>query len=88
MLSYIEDIYPMYREWADCMIDRHWYLDRSDFMCDPAPGSSFPDHGHARRTYAKLTHPNPIARMPPGGPYLSEEQLAKYRQWMDEGFNP
>lgn len=88
MLSYLNDIYPMYENWAGCMIDRNWHLDKTDFMCDPQGRHGIPDHYHARKTYARLSTTNPNIRMPPGGPYLSDEQLALYSQWMEEGFNP
>jgi len=26
--------------------------------------------------------------MPPGGPYWTAEQVALYKRWMDEGFQP
>lgn len=88
MLSYVADIYPIYESLAGCMIDRNWPLNDANFMCDPRGGRDFPDHYHARKTYYRLSTTNPNLRMPPGGPYLSDEQLALYRQWMDEGFNP
>jgi hypothetical protein len=88
MVSFITDIAPLMTDGAPCMDAQGWLLTDLAFMTDPAGGGGFTDHYHARRTYFRLTHPNPNRRMPPGGPFWPEEQLALYRQWMDGGFNP
>lgn len=86
MLSYFADILPLMEGSVGCMRARNWPLDDLDFMCDPAPGPGFDDHGHARKTYARLSTTNIARKMPQGGPYWTDAQLALYRQWMEEGF--
>lgn len=88
MTSYINDIYPLLKDQADCMIARGWMLDRPEFMCDPTGGHGFADHYHARKTYDRLSTDNPLKKMPKGGPFWREDQLALFQSWMEEGFQP
>lgn len=71
-----------------CMTGRRWPLDNYDFMAAPEGDFIHADHAHARTVYQRLLPEAGNLRMPRGGPYWSDEQMALYRQWMEEGFNP
>ena len=88
MLSYRNDIMDLMQDPAACMKDMGWLLRDVAFMTDPAGGQGFDDHFHARKTYARLSMTNISRKMPRGGPYWTDEQLALYRQWMEDGFQP
>ena len=67
-------------------------LDDYTYMSDPAPGTvkrcgPFDDHAHARAVYNSLTGACQ-PRMPMGGPYWNDTQLATYLKWMNDGFQP
>lgn len=82
-VSYATQIRPLFRQQdIDCMSDFGVKLDNYAYMSKPA---------NARKIYAKLSpaaeEDNP-PRMPEGGPYWPDAQLALYKQWMDDGFKP
>ncbi len=87
MLSYISDVKKLFKpnDFA-CMNAHHWPLGSADFMCDPAGNADYPDHAHARQTYARLTSEDPDLRMPRGGAPWSAAKISIFRQWMDDGF--
>lgn len=89
--SYAEDIRPLFRDTdVRCMrkTSRKVLLDEYSYMADPVAGDGFADHAHARHVYCHLQPNGCEPRMPYGGPYWSDTQLALYRQWMDDGFLP
>lgn len=86
-VSFEQDIKLMFREIPDvqCMsgsVELHDYA----FMSDPSGDGEFEDHAVARLVYKRLLPPDRSRRMPKNGPYWSEDQLALYALWMDDGF--
>lgn len=57
------------------------------YMSDPSGDSTFADHANARHVLARLTG-DEKPRMPKGGPFWSDEQIAIYQRWISEGFLP
>jgi hypothetical protein len=88
MVSYEHDILILMQDPEECMENMGWLLSDVEFMTDPVGGQGFDDHFHARKTYARLSTTNLARKMPKGGPYWTDDQLALYRQWMEEGFQP
>jgi hypothetical protein len=81
-VSFAADIKPLFRSIdVQHMKLRQVLLDDYGYMSDPAG-----DHQNATQVLAYLTGTPP--RMPPGGPYWSDAQLALYAQWMSDGFQP
>jgi hypothetical protein len=79
--TYKADIRPKFRPGdVACMAPRNIFLDNQDWMCAAAAAFGFPDHGNARKVFAKLNDD-----MPPDGPW-SDADLATYQAWMDGGF--
>jgi hypothetical protein len=56
-------------------------LSDANWMCDPAAGNGFDDHGNARLVYSALSG----GAMPPDGAW-SQDWLDTYQRWMNEGF--
>ena len=82
-VSYATQIKPLFRKNdIACMKGFGVKLDNYAYMSNPA---------NAERVYFKLS---PAAeeedppRMPEDGAYWPDEQLALYKQWMDDGFKP
>lgn len=89
--SFAQDILPLFRDKdIRCMRDPHHQvpLDEFSYMSDPGAGDGFADHANARRVHCRLQSDSCGRRMPYGGPYWSDAQLALYQQWMDGGFLP
>jgi hypothetical protein len=87
-VSFARDILPLFRP-VDIqhMARRGGYLDQYPYTSDPAGRDAYPDHANARDVYCFLTG-DCTPRMPPGGPYWSDTQLALYNQWMTDAFQP
>lgn len=78
-VSFAKDIRPLFREIdIDHMEPMEVLLDDYAFMSDAE---------HAQTVYEWLDGTKE-PQMPPGGPYWTEEQLAKYKAWMDGGRKP
>lgn len=89
MVSYANDIGVLFTQQdVLCMSDFGVLLDDYGYMSDPAAGNGFADHGNARQVHYRLTPAAGNRRMPDGGPYWSDCQIALYQQWMDDGFQP
>jgi hypothetical protein len=89
MVSFANDIRPLFRqEDLDCMSDFGVELGDYAYMSDSAGGGGFADHGNARAVHYRLTPAAGGSRMPEGGPYWLDAQIALYEQWMIEGFPP
>ena len=54
-------------------------LDDYTYMSDPSN-----DHSNSQDVEDRLVKKS----MPPGGPYWSDQQLAIYRQWSNDGYQP
>lgn len=88
MTSFATDIALLFTDDdVDCMGGSVELRDYA-FMSDPAGTSSFADHGHANKVYKRLLPAAGVRRMPQGGPYWSDAQIALFKQWMDEGYKP
>lgn len=85
-VCFAADIEPLFRPHdIACMQGMGVLLNDYGYMSDAAGDDTFPDHANARHVYARLTgaeHP----RMPMGGPFWSDAQLALFNQWMTDGF--
>lgn len=86
-VSFADDISRLFTE-GDliCMSGFGVLLDSYAFMSDPAGSVEFADHANARNVLKRLLPEAGRRRMPKDGPYWSDEQVALFRQWMDEGF--
>ena len=79
-VSFAKDILPMFRQIdIDHMKKYAVSLDNYTYMSDPAN-----DHGNAQSVENTLVNKS----MPPGGPFWSDQQLALYRQWRVDGYQP
>jgi hypothetical protein len=89
MVSYAADIRPLFdaRDVA-CMRRKGVMLGDYGWMSDPAPGDGYDDHAHSRMVFDFVRPDGKEPRMPLGGPYWEDEQVALYQRWMDEGFQP
>lgn len=87
-VSFANDIAPLFTDGdVECMegqIDLRDYA----FMSDPGPYREFPDHGHARIVFKRLSLPNGLQRMPRGRPPWPAEHIALFSSWMEDGFLP
>jgi hypothetical protein len=82
-LSFATDVLPMFRQVdIDHMKPMGVLLDDYDYMSNAEN-----DHQNAQNVSDSLTGKNK-PQMPPGGPYWTPEQLAKYAQWMADGYQP
>jgi hypothetical protein len=61
------------------MREMGYSLDDYTFMSDPAD-----NHANATSVYDSLKS----KRMPPGGPYWSDDQLKLFSGWMAGGYKP
>jgi hypothetical protein len=79
-VSFAKDIQPMFRQIdIDHMKKFSVLLDDYQYMSDPAN-----NYGNAQEVEDTLANQS----MPPGGPYWSDQQLALYRQWRSDGYQP
>lgn len=79
-VSFAKDILPMFRQIdIDHMKRGRVLLDDYAYMSDPAN-----DHRNAQAVEDTLVNKS----MPPGGPFWSDQQLALYKQWRIDGFQP
>lgn len=77
-VSFANDIKPLFRQIdIDHMKNFGMPLDDFAFMSDPANANSV----------LGTVEGNPPS-MPPGGPYWTAEQVALFRKWMSEGYQP
>jgi hypothetical protein len=77
-VSFAKDIKPLFREMdIEHMKNYGFPLDDFVFMSDPANANSV----------LHTVTGNPPS-MPPGGPYWTADQVALYKKWMDEGYQP
>jgi hypothetical protein len=80
--TFISDILPLFRvEDLACMTPRGVKLGDADWMCEPAPGNGFEDHGNARTVFSALS----LGSMPPDRAW-PRSQLDTYAEWMRSGF--
>ena len=79
-VSFARDIKPMFRQIdIEHMKRFKVLLDDYTYMSDPSN-----DHSNAQDVEDRLVKKS----MPPGGPYWSDQQLAIYRQWSSDGYQP
>ena len=82
-VSFAAAILPLFRQIdIDHMKPHGVLLDDYAYMADPAG-----DHAHASGVYDSLTGKT-APRMPPGGPYWPETQLAILEAWIAGGYQP
>ena len=82
--SFAHDILPKFRHGdVACMRPRHILIDDQAWMCDPASGYGYGDHGKARHVFDRIT----AGDMPPDAPW-SAAWVATYQAWIDGGFLP
>ncbi|MDR3470110.1 MAG: hypothetical protein P4M09_00195 [Devosia sp.] len=75
MFTFANDIAPLFRPHdIACMKSHHVLLADANWMCIPA---------NAQRVYQALEE----KEMPPDGPW-SDDWIAKFKQWMDDGYQP
>jgi hypothetical protein len=85
-LSFAADILPLFRPGdVACMARFGVNLSDYGYMSDPTGGDTFADYANARAVYAHLTG-DMTPRMPNGGPYWPDAQIALFAQWMTDGF--
>jgi hypothetical protein len=80
-VSFLTDIKPLFRA-VDIshMKQVGIELDNYTYMSNP---------DNANRVLATLSpHDGQPPTMPPGGPHWSPDQLALFRQWQNEGYQP
>lgn len=87
-VSFKRDIAPLFTsEDIQCMAPMAVYLNRYDYMADPAGDQSFPDHANANHVYARVTGEEQ-PQMPLGGDPWTSEMCKTFKQWMESGFEP
>jgi len=88
-VSFANDVLPKFRSGdIRCMQRFDVMLDDYDYMSDPKGNEDYTDHANARRVFCHLIPNGCQPRMPMHGPYWSEDDLALYLKWMDDGFQP
>jgi|EndMetStandDraft_5_1072996.scaffolds.fasta_scaffold752202_2 hypothetical protein len=81
-VTYEHDIRPKFRTRdINCMTPRGYPIGDAQWMCDPAAGNDFADHGNARLVFSVLS----AGQMPPDGTW-SQDWLDTYQAWMAGGF--
>jgi hypothetical protein len=81
-VSFARDVKPLFREIdIQHMKPSRRFLDDYTYMSDPKN-----DHENARLVYESLIGTPP--KMPPGGPYWTQQQLELYVSWMQGGYLP
>jgi hypothetical protein len=87
-VSFAHQVRPLFKtKDINCMRSRGILLDDYTYMSDSTSDATYPDHANAHHVYGHLTgseHP----RMPPGGPFWSDEDLGTFNSWMADGFQP
>jgi hypothetical protein len=82
-VSFKTDILPLFRQIdIDHMRPSGVLLDDVAYMTDPSQ-----DYDHTHQVQDYLTGAK-IPRMPPGGPFWSDDQLQLYSRWIADGFQP
>jgi len=86
--SFANDVEPLFQPGdIACMARYGVALGTYAYMSDPAGSDDFPDHANACNVLAHLTGAS-LPRMPMGGPYWPDQQIALFQQWMNDGFAP
>jgi hypothetical protein len=81
--SFARDVKPLFRPIdVNHMLPFGVALNDFGYMGDPAG-----DHGNAGRVFARLKGTE-VPRMPPGGPFWTDDMLSTYERWMADGFQP
>jgi hypothetical protein len=81
--SFARDVKPLFRPIdVNHMLPFGVRLNDFAYMGDPNN-----DHQNAKGVFARLTG-TVTPRMPPGGPFWTDEMLSIYQRWMDDGFPP
>lgn len=87
-LSFATDIVPMFRPGdVQCMNGFGVSLADYAYMSDAAADAMYKDHANARHVLGRLEGTE-TPRMPKGGPFWNAVKLDKFKQWMDEGYQP
>jgi hypothetical protein len=81
--SFAKDIAPLFTDGdTRCMGGMGVHLRDFDYMSEPSGDGTFPDHANARHVLARLRGTE-TPRMPPGGAYWTDAQLALFESWME-----
>jgi hypothetical protein len=80
-VSFARDIKPLFRAVDISHMKRYKInLDDYAFMSNP---------DHANKVLGRLSpHDGHSPAMPPGGPYWTQDQLALFAQWQNDGYQP
>jgi hypothetical protein len=79
-ISFSRDILPMFRPIDIEHMNKHKiFLGDYTYMSNPSG-----DHSNAQAVENTLVQQS----MPPGGPYWTAQQLALYKQWRSDGYQP
>jgi hypothetical protein len=70
---------------VNCMNGLDVHLTDYPYMSEAAGDANYADHANARHVYGHLAGTE-TPQMPPGGPFWSDDMLAKYQSWMHGGF--
>ena len=82
--SFKTDVQPLFNQPAIKHMGRlSVFLDKYDWMSNPAGDGTYPDHANANHVYARLAGTTDGPRMPPGGPYWNDAQLKTLSNWMN-----
>lgn len=83
-LSYVADIRPLFRpQDIACMTRGQVLLDDLAWMTEPVSGFGYERHGNANVVGERLA----AKTMPPDGAW-SDELIALYLRWVEEGCRP
>jgi hypothetical protein len=87
--SFQLDVRPLFRDHdISCMAAYDILLSDYAYMSNPAGDDTYPDHANAQNVLCHLRPNACTPRMPMNGPYWSDQQLALFAQWMQDGYAP
>jgi hypothetical protein len=88
MITFATDVAPLFRQ-KDilCMGNMDIRLNEYEYMSNPDGDNIHPSFANLRHVIAHLLGEE-LPRMPPGGPYWSDEKVGILRKWLEDGCNP
>lgn len=85
LVSFARDIQPLFRPLDVLhMKDFDVHLDDHSYMANPA--NNYRNAEAVEETV--VPHGSEPPTMPPGGPYWTAEQIALFRKWRSDGYQP